>query len=236
MIYLNKNGERMKYNRILRARFVSRPNRFIGKIEIDGRAEIAHVKNTGRCKELLLDGADILVNKSDNPSRKTKYDLVAVYKGDRLINIDSQAPNKVFHEWILKDTFFNNINKIKPEYTYGNSRFDFFVETPSEKCLVEVKGVTLERDGIVLFPDAPTERGVKHIAELERSLSDGYTPYIVFIIQMSGIDYFTPNVETHPAFSEALNQANKNGVNVLALDCRVTYDALEINGSIEVRL
>lgn len=214
MIYLSKNGERMKYNRILRARFVSRPNRFIGKIEIDGRAEIAHVKNTGRCKELLLDGADILVNKSDNPSRKTKYDLVAVYKGDRLINIDSQAPNKVFHEWILKDTLFNNINKIKPEYTYGNSRFDFFVETPGKKCLVEVKGVTLERDGIVLFPDAPTERGVKHITELERSLSDGYTPYIVFIIQMSGVDYFTPNLETHPVFGEALNQAKKSIVSV----------------------
>ena len=172
----------MKYENIKKAKFINRPNRFIAHIEIDGKEEVAHVKNTGRCKELLTEGATVYVSESDNPERKTRYDLVKVIKGDRLINMDSQAPNKIFHEWVKKGNLFKNITLIKPESKYKNSRFDFYIEADGKKIFVEVKGVTLEDKGVVRFPDAPTERGVKHINELISALEDGYEAYIAFVI------------------------------------------------------
>lgn len=179
----------MEYKNIKQAKFLLRPNRFIANIEIGGKIEICHVKNTGRCKELLIPNAPILVRESDNNNRKTKYDLISVYKGKRLVNIDSQAPNKVFHEWMLDNNLFGEITLIKPEYKYNNSRFDFYIETAAKKIFIEVKGVTLEENGIALFPDAPTERGIRHITELCQSIRMGYEAYMVFIIQMKDVLY-----------------------------------------------
>lgn len=226
----------MTYNNIFRAKFISRPNRFIANIEIDGKAEVAHVKNTGRCKELLTDGATVFVQKSDNPNRKTKYDLIGVIKGDRMINMDSQIPNKVFGQWAESSGFFGSLTLIKSEKTYGNSRFDYYLETETDKIFVEVKGVTLEEDGVVLFPDAPTERGVKHINELCRCIDDGYKAYIFFIIQMDNVKYFTPNRKTHPAFADALKNAAEKGVGIYALDCKVTENSIVADNFIEVML
>ena len=226
----------MTYNNIFRAKFISRPNRFIANIEIDGKAEVAHVKNTGRCKELLTDGATVFVQKSDNPNRKTKYDLIGVIKGDRMINMDSQIPNKVFGQWAESSGFFGSLTLIKSEKTYGNSRFDYYLETETDKIFVEVKGVTLEEDGVVLFPDAPTERGVKHINELCRCIDDGYKAYIFFIIQMDNVKYFTPNRKTHPAFADALKNATEKGVGIYALDCKVTENSIVADSFVEVVL
>ena len=226
----------MIYSNIFLAKFLSRPNRFIAHIEIDGRPEIAHVKNTGRCKELLTDNATIFVQKSDNPNRKTKYDLIGVLKGERIINMDSQIPNKVFGEWAPGSGFFGNLTAIKAEKTYGSSRFDYYLETEKDKIFVEVKGVTLEKDGVVLFPDAPTERGVKHINELCQCVTDGYRAYIFFIIQMDNVKYFTPNRETHPEFADALKKAAANGVGVYALSCKVTENSIVADKFVEVRL
>ena len=226
----------MIYNNIKKAKFISRPNRFIANIELNGNTEICHVKNTGRCKELLTDDATIFVQEFDNLSRKTKFDLISVYKGDRLINIDSQVPNKVFHEWVKDSGLFENITLIKPEYKYGNSRFDFYIETLEKKIFVEIKGVTLEENGVVLFPDAPTIRGVKHLNELINSIDDGYEAYVVFIVQMKDVRYFTPNINTHKEFGETLSLAQKKGVNVLALDCDVTEDSIIAGEFVEVRL
>lgn len=224
----------MEYKNIKEAKFLSRPNRFIANIEIDGKQEICHVKNTGRCKELLVPNATIFVQEINSEHRKTKYDLIGVYKGERLINIDSQVPNKVFHEWLLGTDLIKNITLIKPEYSYKNSRFDFYIETTTGKILVEVKGVTLEEDGVALFPDAPTERGVKHITELISSLDDGYEAYIVFIIQMKDVLYFTPNIRTHQAFGDALKLAKAKNVNIIALDCEVTKNTIKAGDFVEV--
>ena len=226
----------MKYKNIIKAKFISRPNRFIAHIEIDGKTEIAHVKNTGRCKELLKEGATVYVQKSDNPLRKTKYDLITVEKNKMLINMDSQAPNKVFGEWVKQGNFTPNISLIKPECKYGNSRFDFYIEADERKIFAEIKGVTLEENGVVMFPDAPTERGVKHIRELCECVNNGYEGYIFFIIQMEKCKYFTPNKVTHPEFAEALKFASKCGVNIKALNCRVASDELKILNDVEVRL
>lgn len=226
----------MKYKNIVKAKFISRPNRFIAYVEIDGQTEIAHVKNTGRCKELLKEGATVYVQKSDNPLRKTKYDLITVEKNKMLINMDSQAPNKVFGEWVKLGNFTSNISLIKPECKYGNSRFDFYIEADERKIFAEIKGVTLEENGVVMFPDAPTERGVKHIRELCECVSKGYEGYIFFIIQMEKCNYFTPNKVTHPEFAEALKFASKCGVNIKALNCTVTSDELKILNEVEVRL
>lgn len=220
----------MKYENIIEGKFISRPNRFIAYVEIDGKKETAHVKNTGRCKELLIEGTRVYLEVSDNPLRKTKYDLIAAYKGDTLVNMDSQAPNKVAIEFI-KDNFKNT--KIKPEYKYGSSRIDICV---NEKALIEVKGVTLENDGIALFPDAPTERGIKHINELIRAKSEGYESYILFVIQMKSIKEFKPNFKTHREFGEALQNAEKAGVKILAYDCIVTPDALKIDAPVCINL
>lgn len=226
----------MRYDNTMKAIFLCRPNRFIAHIEVDGREEVCHVKNTGRCRELLTDRATIYVEHHDNPNRKTKYSLIAVEKGDLLINMDSQAPNKVVGEWLLEKEPFGKVKLLKPECTYGSSRFDFYLETEAEKIFIEVKGVTLEEDGIVRFPDAPTERGIKHLEELRACVEAGYKAAVIFVVQMEGMQHFEPNEKTHPQFGEALRQARKAGVEVLAYECKVTPSSLEISKSIPVVL
>ncbi|MBQ2802500.1 MAG: DNA/RNA nuclease SfsA, partial [Lachnospiraceae bacterium] len=226
----------MKYQHIVQAEFIDRPNRFIARVKINGREETVHVKNTGRCKELLIRGAVVYLEKSNNPKRATLYDLVSVEKGKRLINMDSQAPNKVVEEWLWKKELFPDLILVRPETKYGNSRFDFYVETKNEKIFIEVKGVTLEEDGIVRFPDAPSDRAVKHVEELIQARKDGYRVFVLFVIQMSGVRYFTPNRVTHKAFAEALEKASDAGVEILAYDCLVKKDSLEINQSVPVQL
>ena len=226
----------MKYPNVRPAVFVSRPNRFIAEVLIDGRPERVHVKNTGRCWELLVSGATVWLNSSGNPARKTAYDLIAAQKGDRLINMDAQAPNRVFQEWAEAGHFLPGLTCLKAEQTHGDSRFDFYWEAGERKGFVEVKGVTLERDGAVYFPDAPTERGVKHLHGLTACLSEGYEAAVCFVIQMSDVAFFSPNDGTHPAFGQALREAAAAGVEILALDCRVEPDSLEIGKAVEVRL
>lgn len=226
----------MKYENIRRAKFISRPNRFIANIEIDGKIEICHVKNTGRCKELLTHNAHIFVQEFDSKIRKTKYDLISVYKGKRLINMDSQVPNKVFGEWVKNSSMFENIKIIKTEQKYKNSRFDFYLEADDKKIFVEVKGVTLEEDGIVMFPDAPTERGLKHLNELSLCIDEGYEAYVFFIVQMNDVKYFTSNVKTHKEFAEALIKARQKGVNIIALDCDVKEDSITAMNFVEIKL
>ena len=208
----------MFYTQILPGKFISRPNRFIAYVEIDGKTEVCHVKNTGRCRELLVSGADVFVQKSNNPQRKTKYDLISVYKGNMLVNMDSQAPNKVFGEWAAMGLYFKNPTLIKPECKYKNSRFDFYIEADGRRSFVEVKGVTLENEGVVCFPDAPTERGIKHLNELCDAVSEGYDAYIFFVIQMEKCLYFTPSYINHPEFAHALSRAGEKGVRILALN------------------
>lgn len=225
----------MKYAQpIIPGKFIARPNRFIATVEVDGVTQTVHVKNTGRCKELLLPGATVYLEHWDSPGRKTKYDLIAVEKGDRLINMDSQAPNKVAGEYLK--TLFPHCTCLKPEVKYGNSRFDFYLETPEEKWFVEVKGVTLEEDNVAYFPDAPTQRGVKHIHELVGCMQDGYRAMVLFIVQMEEISHFTPNDRTHPAFGAALRAAQAAGVQIHAVDCIVTPDSLMAHTPIPVVL
>lgn len=226
----------MRYDNILPGKFISRPNRFIANIEINGKVEVCHVKNTGRCKELLTPNAEVFVQKSNNPNRKTKFSLISVIKGNRLINMDSQVPNKVVHEWLLSGGLFDDITLIKPETKYNNSRFDFYVETKNKKIFIEVKGATLENEGIVRFPDAPTERGVKHVKELCDCLNEGYEAYVIFVIQMKNVSYFEPNSETHKEFADVLRSAKKIGVHVLAVDCEVNKDTIDIKNFVNVRL
>ncbi|MBQ2880853.1 MAG: DNA/RNA nuclease SfsA [Clostridia bacterium] len=227
----------MKYKNIIKAKFVSRPNRFIAVVDIDGREETVHVKNTGRCKELLIHGTTVFLEKTDNPTRKTQYDLITVLKnGEKLINMDSQVVNEIAVDWLKKGNIFPKGSVIRREVKYGNSRFDVYMENGSRKAFLEVKGVTLEDDGEVRFPDAPTERGVKHISELAASLKEGYEAYILFVIQMKGVDYFRPNDEMHREFGDALRKASKSGVKVMAVDCIVTEDSIEIDSEVEVRL
>ncbi len=229
----------MKYGQIVPAEFVFRPNRFVAQVLIEGREELVHVKNTGRCKELLIPGVLVLLEKSDNPNRKTLYDLVCVEKkGLGWVNIDSQAPNQVVREWLFLQlygraprelTLFKGLTDFKWEYAFGSSRLDFYLEEGEEKCLMEVKGVTLEREGIGYFPDAPTLRGVKHLEELMYARTLGYRCYLAFVIQMEGIAVVKPNMITHPQFGEALQRAKEAGVHILYLGCRVTGEELEIN-------
>lgn len=226
----------MRYDNILPGKFISRPNRFIANIEINGKVEVCHVKNTGRCKELLTPNAEVFVQKSNNPNRKTKFSLISVIKGNRLINMDSQVPNKVVHEWLLSGGLFDDITLIKPETKYNNSRFDFYVETKNKKIFIEVKGATLENEGVVRFPDAPTERGVKHVKELCDCLNEGYEAYVIFVIQMKNVSYFEPNSETHKEFADVLRSAKKIGVHVLAVDCEVNKDTIDIKNFVNVRL
>ncbi len=219
----------MIYEKIKEGIFISRPNRFIATVQVDGEVQICHVKNTGRCKELLIEGVKVILSVCPSPSRKTAYDLIAVYKNGVLINIDSQAPNKVVEEWLRAGNYFQNITLLRPEYTYGSSRFDFYIETDTDKILVEVKGVTLEEKGVVMFPDAPTERGVKHIKELMSAAQRGYKTHLFFIIQMDSCKYFTPNSKTHKAFADALKVASAQGVTVTALTCHTTPNSLTVS-------
>ena len=215
----------MRYEKTVQGKFHSRPNRFIAHVWLDGRLETVHVKNTGRCRELLLPDAPVILQKSDNPARKTKYDLISVYKENLgWVNIDSQAPNKVMKEWLLKQ----NYTLVRPEYTYGNSRLDFYMEKGNEKYLIEVKGCTLEIDGVGYFPDAPTERGIKHLNELARAAGEGFFSIAAFVVQMEGIHEVRANVATHKEFGEALERAKIAGVKVVCMECRVTEDTLEI--------
>ena len=226
----------MQYTNVMVGKFIARPNRFIAHVEIAGREEIVHVKNTGRCKELLLPGVTVYVQHFPEGKRKTKYDLIAVEKQNILINMDSQAPNKVVQEWLVAKEPFGKITYLKPECKHGDSRFDFYLETAERKMFIEVKGVTLEEKGVVMFPDAPTERGVKHVQELRQCLEQGYEAMVIFVVQMEGMRYFTPNRRTHAAFAEALERAEACGVKLLALTCAVTPDSLTINGAIPVQL
>ena len=230
----------MKYERISRALFLERPNRFIAYAELNGKKETIHVKNTGRCAELLRPGAVIYVQESDNPERKTKWDLIAVEKetgrGKRLINMDSQIPNRVVQEWIEAGNLFPDVSLVRPETTYGNSRFDLYVEAGDRKIFIEVKGVTLEEDGVCRFPDAPSDRAVKHLEELIRAKKEGYETYVFFVIQMKGVSYFTPNTDTHPAFAEALRRAKEAGVEILAYDCNVTPDSIVVSEPVDAVL
>lgn len=223
----------MTYKNVKKGEFIVRENRFVGEVLIDGKEEICHIKNTGRCKELLKKGAAVYLTESENSSRKTKYDLIAVEKGERLINIDSQAPNIAALEFLPK--LFPE-GKIYPERKYGESRFDFYIEEERKKIFLEVKGVTLEEDGIVKFPDAPTQRGVKHIKELEKALKDGYEAYILFVVQMKNVKYFTSNDETHHEFGKALREASENGVKIIGADCEVKPDSMKIQDFVNIVL
>lgn len=231
----------MKYKKVLSGRFLSRPNRFIAKVEVDGIEGTAHVKNTGRCRELLIEESVVYLSLADNRERKTKYDLIAVEKtlSDNqtvLINMDSQAPNGAVEEWLKKGGIFSQNARIRREVRYGDSRFDFYIEDGETKAFLEVKGVTLEQDGIAMFPDAPTERGVKHIRELIACLDDGYQAFVLFVVQMKGVKLFRPNDVTHKTFGDALRQADKSGVKILAMDCVVTEDSIEIDSPVTVEL
>lgn len=226
----------MKYRNIVKAEFESRPNRFIAYVNIDGKRERVHVKNTGRCQELLKEKAAVYLEKSDNKERSTQYDLIAVEKGSRIVNMDSQAPNQAVREWLDNGILFPDTLSVRPETTYKNSRFDFYVETAGEKIFIEVKGVTLEKENVVLFPDAPSDRAVKHVYELMEAVREGYQAYILLVVQMEGVAYFMPNKETHPAFAKALSEAARAGVKVLAYDCRVEPDGMTIREPVPVKL
>lgn len=224
----------MKYTDITEGIFIDRPNRFIANVEINGKKTVCHVKNTGRCKELLISGTKVYLQHSDNPSRKTEFDLIAVEKGNILINIDSVAPNKTAAEYLRK--IFGENAVIKQEVKYGTSRIDFFIESNGEKWFIEVKGVTLEQNGRAYFPDAPTMRGVKHLNELCAAVKEGYRACALFIIQMKGVSAFSPNNVTHPEFGKALKRAAESGVVIKAVDCLVTKDGMTADKEVEVIL
>ena len=261
----------MKYNHIVSGTFLQRPNRFIAHVRINGKEEICHVKNTGRCHELLIPGCTVYCSVSDNPQRKTKYDLITVEKrvesyatsacknsqssfankeasasntkrnpksgNTLLVNMDSQAPNAAVKEWLVSGASpFGKISYLKPEYKYGNSRFDFYLECGKRKIFLEVKGVTLEDNGIVLFPDAPTERGVKHVRELIQCHAEGFETWVLFVVQMERALYFTPNRKTHPQCADALCEAQKAGVQLLAYTCKVTSDEMRIDKELKISL
>lgn len=230
----------MKYENIYPGRFLDRPNRFLANVVIHGQTEVCHVKNTGRCRELLLPGAEVYVQKADSPKRKTKYDLIGVKKGNVLVNMDSQITNGVVEEWIRRGNFKQDVALVRREVKYGNSRFDLYVEYEEDhikrRAFLEVKGVTLEDDGIARFPDAPTDRGVRHLTELCQCVKEGYEAYVVFVIQMKGIRFMTPNWKTHAAFGEALQKAVESGVHVLAFDCLVEIDSIVLDQPVPVLL
>ena len=226
----------MRYERIEKAVFLERPNRFIAYTELNGRKQTVHVKNTGRCAELLVPGASVYIQRSANPDRKTKWDLISVEKGERMINMDSQIPNRLVEEWIRGGHLFRDVTLVRPETTYGNSRFDLYVKAEGKRIFIEVKGVTLEENGVCRFPDAPSERAVKHLEELILAKQEGYETYVFFVIQMKDVRYFTPNTDTHPAFAEALRRAAAAGVHILAYDCTVSPDSIEIDSPVDIVL
>ena len=225
----------MKYANMAPGIFLSRPNRFIAHVELNGQTEIVHVKNTGRCRELLFEGAEVWCQKSDNTSRKTKYDLIIVRKGSRLINMDSQAPNLAAKEWLAAGGL-GQIENLRSETRHGDSRFDFSFTKNGRQCFLEVKGVTLENEGICAFPDAPTERGAKHLRGLTKAVSDGCGAYVLFVIQMADVKYLHPNDETDPEFGRQLREAAASGVEILAVDCQVAIDEMKIRNPVPVML
>ena len=225
----------MRYDNMTPGIFLARPNRFIAHVQIDGQTEVVHVKNTGRCRELLVPGGTVWCQRAKNPNRKTKFDLIAVRKGDRLINMDSQAPNRAAGEW-LKNGGLGEITDLRAEVKHGDSRYDFSFLKDGKRCFLEVKGCTLEHDGVCAFPDAPTERGAKHIRGLIRAAGEGYGAYILFVIQMSDVKYIRPHDETDPEFGKALREASQNGVQVLAMDCAVTPESMEIRLPVLLKL
>ena len=225
----------MRYENMVPGIFLARPNRFIAHVEIAGQVEVCHVKNTGRCRELLPEGARVWCQQFDNPNRKTKFDLITVQKGQRLINMDSQAPNVAAKEWLLAGGL-GEISELKGEYTHGDSRFDFSFMKDGRRCFLEVKGVTLEHDGVCAFPDAPTERGTKHLRGLTKLTQEGYGAYVLFVIQMADVVYLHPNDATDPNFGKALREAANAGVQVLAVDCLVTENTMQIRQFVEVQL
>ena len=230
----------MQYGNCKEGRFLARPNRFIAHVEVEGEVQVCHVKNTGRCRELLVPGCQVWLEESGNPNRKTKYDLIAAEKetpgGTLLVNMDSQAPNRVFGEWAASGAFRPGLTLLRAETTYGNSRFDYYWEDSEKRGFVEVKGVTLEHDGVVRFPDAPTLRGVKHLEELVAAKEAGYEAAVCFVVQMEGMRWLEPNDATHPQFGDALRRAAEAGVEVFALECRVTPDTLVADRKIPVKL
>ena len=225
----------MEYGKMVPGVFLARPNRFIAHVQIDGREEVCHVKNTGRCRELLPPGAEVWCQESDNPASKTKYDLITVKKGDRLINMDSQAPNTAAREWLLAGGL-GEISELRPETVHGDSRFDFSFMKDGKRCFLEVKGVTLENDSVCAFPDAPTERGTKHLRGLARAAEEGFGAYVLFVVQMENARYLHPNDATDPAFGKTLREAAEAGVKILAVDCRVTPGSMMLNKSLPVCL
>lgn len=226
----------MKYEKVVEGTFINRPNRFLAHVCIEGREEICHVKNTGRLKELLLPGAKVYAARSDNHKRKTKFSLIAVEKEGILYNIDSQAPNQIALEWVKNGGFLPDVTYVKAEKTYGNSRFDLYIETSDKRIFMEVKGVTLNDNGIGLFPDAPTKRGEKHVMELCHAIDDGYESYILFVVKFNPVNGFSPNGEKHPDFKKTLKDAADRGVHIMAVNCNVLPDELSIRGEIPVYL
>lgn len=226
----------MVYKNIQKGIFRTRLNRFISEVDIAGKIELCHVKNTGRCKELLVPGATVFCDFVENPKRSTQYDLVVVEKRGVLVNIDSYAPNRCFGEFLKRSGYLTGITKIKAEAKYGNSRFDFYVESETSRAFIEVKGVTLEENGVAKFPDAPTERGIKHLNELAACISEGYDAYAIFIVQMEGVSHFTPNYETHAAFGEKLAEAMEKGVKVSAFDCHVQPREMSVGKEILIKM
>jgi len=225
----------LQYANMIPGQFLSRPNRFIAHVEIDGKTEVVHVKNTGRCRELLPVGAQVWCQKAGNPARKTKYDLITVRKGSRLINMDSQAPNLAAKEWLLGGGL-GAIEDLKAETFHGDSRFDFSFVKDGKTCFLEVKGVTLETDGVCAFPDAPTERGARHLRGLTEAVRDGYGAYVLFVIQMADVVCLHPNDATDPNFGKALREAAAKGVEVIAMDCHVTVEEMTLRNPVPVRL
>ena len=226
----------MRYPNVQKAVFLSRPNRFVAQCLVEGETLTVHVKNTGRCRELLVPGATVWLTRSENPARKTAYDLIAVQKGHRLINMDSAAPNAAFGEFARAGKFLPDAQAVRSEVKYGDSRFDFMLESGGKTHYIEVKGVTLEENGAVRFPDAPTERGVKHLRELQKAAAAGFGAHAVFVIQMADVAFFSPNDQTHPAFGDALRACAGSGVQVHAFCCRVTPDSMELDAPVAVRL
>lgn len=226
----------MKYEHMIRAEFVDRPNRFIANVSVDGHIEKAHVKNTGRCRELLIPGTDVFLQVHDDPKRKTKYSLITVKKENKLVNMDSQVPNALAAEFIENGGLLPIPVEIRREKTFGDSRFDIFAKSGSREMFIEVKGVTLEEDGIARFPDAPTQRGIKHVKGLMEAVKEGYEAALIFIIQMKGIHHFEPNIKAQPEFAEVLKAAEAAGVHIMALDCRVTEDTISVDEEIPVVL
>ncbi|MBQ3252510.1 MAG: DNA/RNA nuclease SfsA [Oscillospiraceae bacterium] len=225
----------MHYDNMVKGQFVSRPNRFIAHVMIDGATQVCHVKNTGRCRELLLPGTTVWCQRASNPARKTAFDLIAVQKGERLINMDSQAPNIAVRQW-LEAGGLGEISQLRPEVKHADSRFDFSFVKDGKTCFLEVKGVTLENDGVCAFPDAPTQRGTKHLRGLQKAAQEGFGAYVLFVIQMSDVKYLHPNDTTDAAFGRALRSAAKAGVAVLAVDCAVTPDTMDVRLPVAVDL